>query len=130
MILTSYETRTNQYMLPGSGKEANASDLECVIREVKEETGYIINPSKCVLEINEYYGDEKYISKYFLATIPLKTNAQLIKKEKELGLILKWVNIKNLLDILSKYAQYKHTDIMRYGLYLRELTALKKILNK
>ena len=130
MILTSYETRTNQYMLPGGGKEANESNLDCVIREVKEETGYIIKPLKCALEINEYYGEEKYINKYFFATISLKTNTQLTEKEKEFGLILKWVNIQDLLNILSTYIQFKNSDEMRYGLYLRELTALKKILNK
>ena len=130
MILTSYERKTDQYMLPGGGKEANETDTDCVIREVKEETGYIIKPSKCVLEINEYYVDEKYISKYFLGTISLKTNNQLTKEEKELGLSLKWVNVQDLLDIFSTYNQFKRSDEMRFGLYLRELTALNKILNK
>lgn len=130
MILTSYEENTGQYMIPGGGKEDNESDYECAIRELKEETGYVIEPSNCLLEIEEYYGNIKYISKYFFGKITGKTSTHLTAVEKEVGMVSKWVNIDEIIDIFSSYEKYEENNEMRRGLYLRELTALKKIFNK
>ena len=65
-ILLSYETRTGQYMLPGGGLEADESQADCCRREVAEETGVVVDPGDCVLEIDEYYEDWKYVSLYFI----------------------------------------------------------------
>lgn len=46
-ILLSYETLTNQWMIPGGGLENGEWENDCCIREVTEETGMIINPSEC-----------------------------------------------------------------------------------
>lgn len=54
-MLLSFDTKTGQWMFPGGGLEQNESEDQCVIREILEETGYVIKPSKCILEINEYY---------------------------------------------------------------------------
>ena len=88
------------------------------------------NPLKDLTKIFEYYGEEKYITKYFIGSIVGETNQQLTEREKEGKMIAKWVNIDELKNIFSTFHEYKDSDEMRCGLYLRELTALKKILNK
>ena len=130
MILTSYEENTGQYMIPGGGKEENESDCECAIRELKEKTGFVVKPSECVLEVDEYYGNIKYVSNYFFGTIVGQTKTHLTEVEKEVDMVPKWVNIDEIIDIFSSYKKYDENNEMRSGLYLRELTALKKIFNK
>lgn len=68
-ILLSYETLTNQWMIPGGGLEPNESENDCCIREVAEETGKIIHPSECLLEIDEYYEEWKWVNRYFIGEV-------------------------------------------------------------
>ncbi|MEE3402068.1 MAG: NUDIX domain-containing protein [Candidatus Enteromonas sp.] len=56
-------------MDPGGGLEEGENETSCVVREISEETGYAVGPTKCVLEIDEYYENEKYINKYFHCNI-------------------------------------------------------------
>lgn len=128
-ILLSYEQQNNVYMIPGGGLELKEKDDECVIREVSEETGYVIYPSKCVLEINEFYGNAKYVSRYFLGEIKGKTKRHLTEREKEVKMIPVWLEINDAVEIFSKYNDYKDNDEMRMGLYRREITAIKELLN-
>ena len=130
MILTSHEEVTNQYMLPGGGREMGESDRHCVIRETMEETGLIIKPSRCLLEINELYEDVSYISRYYFGEIVGTCERHLTEREKEVNMNPKWIKIDELIKIFSTHNDYKDTDEMRRGLYLRELTALNKILKK
>ena len=69
MLLLSYETETGQWMIPGGGLEDGEDETACCVREVAEETGVLIRPSPCVLEIDEYYEDWRYVSRYFLGEI-------------------------------------------------------------
>ena len=64
-MLLSYETKTNQWMIPGGGVEDNESDEECCIREIAEETGIEVEPLRFLLEIDEYYENWKWVNKYF-----------------------------------------------------------------
>ena len=68
-VLLSYETRTGQYMIPGGGLEEGEDERECCTRELAEETGFLVSPSECVLEMDEFYEDWKYISRYFFGTV-------------------------------------------------------------
>lgn len=126
-ILLSYETKHNIWMLPGGGKEIDETYRNCVIREVEEETGYLFVPSKCVLEIDEYYENVRYTSKYFVGTITGKKEIHLTEEEIKGGLIAKWVPVQEALDIFSKHSEIKDFEEKR-GLYLRECVALQKIL--
>lgn len=129
-ILLSYETKTDQWMIPGGGLEESESDVDCVIREASEETGYLVDPSDCVLEIDEYYENEKYVSKYFLCKIVGKTDVSLTEREIEVGMESRWVSLIEALAIFSRHREYAGTDEMRRGLYLREHLALKRIFRK
>ena len=127
-ILLCYETNNDIWMIPGGGKEIDETDDECVIREVGEETGNIFKPSMCVLEIDEYYGDVKYVSKYYIGTIEGTINIHLTESEKEGGLVSRWIPIKEAIRVFSKHQEIKDFEEKR-GLYQREYSALKTILN-
>ena len=56
-ILLSHETENGQYMIPGGGLETGETDAGCCAREVAEETGVLVKPGECALELEEYYED-------------------------------------------------------------------------
>ena len=87
-----------------------------------------MGPTKCVLEIDEYYENEKYISKYFLCNIVGQSKAQLTEQEAKAGLESKWIPIKDAIDIFSKHQQYAKEDETKRGIYLREYLALRRII--
>ena len=126
-ILLSYETKDDVWMIPGGGREIGETEKDCVIREVSEETGYLFKPVEFVLQIDEYYGDEKYISKYFVGSIMGTTEKHLTEAEIKGGLESRWISIKEAIEIFSKHNEIIDFEEKR-GLYLREYTALKGIL--
>ena len=128
MILLSYETTTGQCMIPGGGIEDNESESDCCVREICEETGLLVRPSTCVLEIDEYYEEWKYINRYFLCMVTGHSEMKLTEREKQVGMEPRWFPIEEALDIFSRYASYAETDEMRRGMYLREYTALCELL--
>ena len=127
-ILMSYETKNDQWMLPGGGLEENETDEECVIREVAEECGAVIQPSPCVLQIDEYYEDCKWLNKYFLAEVTGETDRHLTEREIEVGMEPRWMPLGEIFQIFSTHQEYDGVDEMRRGMYYREYTALQEIL--
>lgn len=123
-LLLSYETVTGQWMLPGGGLEAGEEEAACCIREVAEETGFVIRPSEYILEIDEYYQDEKLINRYFLGEVVGSTERNLTERERRVGMEPRWVSVDEILEIFSQHSQYAETNEMRRGLYFREYTAL------
>ena len=69
LMLISHEVNTDYYLIPDGGLEENETPEECCVREVCEETGYIVRPVCRFLTINEYYEDCKYVSHYFLCAV-------------------------------------------------------------
>lgn len=126
-ILLSYETRTDQWMLPGGGLEENESERECCVREIAEETGAIVETSDCLLEINEYYEDWKWVNKYFVCKVIGSTEIKQTKREIEVGMEPRWLSISEIKDIFSKHNLYANENEMRRGMYLREYTALTEL---
>ena len=128
-ILLSYETKADLWMIPGGGLEPGESNEECVLREVAEETGKLIQASECVLQLDEFYEDTKYVSRYFFGTIVGTTETHRTEAEISGGLESRWLPIEEALEIFSK-----HNEIIDYeekrGLYQRECMALKEILGK
>lgn len=128
-ILVSFETKTNQYMIPGGGLENNEDEKTCCMREVAEETGILTEVSDCVLEIDEYYEDCKWINWYYVCKQKGSTEMHLTKQEQEVGMEPRWIKLSEVLEVFSKHADYSNTDEMRRGMYLREYTALCEILD-
>ena len=129
-LLLSYETATGQWMLPGGGLEDGEDERECCAREVAEETGCVIVPSDCMLEIDEYYEDWKWINRYFFGKVTGETAVQLTEREKAVGMEPRWLPVEEIIGIFSKHADYAETDEMRRGMYLREYTALSALLKE
>ena len=128
-ILMSYETITGQWMIPGGGLESGEDERSCCAREVAEETGTLVQPSECVLEIDEYYENWKWVDRYFFCNVSGKTEMKLTDQEKEVGTEPRWISIDEIVNIFSKYADYADTDEMRRGIYLREYTALTELIH-
>ena len=126
-ILLSYETVTGQWMLPGGGIEAGEKEKDCCVREVAEETGFLIRPTECVLEIDEYYENFKWVNRYFFGEVTGETAIRLTEREKQVGMEPRWLPLDEIIRIFSQHASWADTDEMRRGMYLREYTALSRL---
>ncbi|MBQ8626671.1 MAG: NUDIX domain-containing protein [Agathobacter sp.] len=124
-ILVSYETKSNKMMTPGGGIEGDETNKECCVRELAEETGFIVNPTEYILEITEYYRKARFIHRYFICEITGETDRKLTKGEEAAGMEPRWIPIQKAIDIFSTYEQ--HSKMWR-GLYYREFIALTNIL--
>jgi 8-oxo-dGTP pyrophosphatase MutT (NUDIX family) len=128
-ILLIYVGIKGIYMIPGGGKEGVESISETCIRELKEETGTLVNPRDFFLDIEEYFQNSCFIHHCFICDIeddnlPLHLTKEEIKAKCE----PKWVDLNEALRIFESYSDYKYKDIEIYGLYKREYLTLKEYL--
>ena len=129
-MLISHEVNTEYYLIPGGGLEGNETLEECCIREVREETGYIVKPVCHFLTINEYYGEYKFINHYFICDMIGESEQNLTAAEIERGLIPEWVNPYKMLELYSKHNDFAATNEEKCGAYQREYTALTEYFAK
>ena len=127
-VLLSYAARDDLWMIPGGGLEAGEDEGTCCVRELAEETGRIVLPSACALEIDEYYEDCKYVSRYFFGAVVGRCQIKLTEAERRMGLEPRWLPAQEALRIFSRHADYEDTDEERRGIYQREYTALSELL--
>ena len=129
VLLSHYPASGDLWMIPGGGKEEGETDRDTVIREVAEESGYLIEPEDCALEIREYFGDLLHINHYFPAQVAGETERKPTDLEERLQLEPRWITPAEALAIFARYDEYRgDRDEMKRGLYLREYTALKEVL--
>lgn len=129
-MLISHEVNTDYYLFPGGGLEENETLEECCVREVCEETGYIVKTNCHFLTMNEYYEEYKYVSHYFICDIIGKSEQNLTASEMKRGLFPEWVDPDTMLEIYSKYNDFATTNEEKRRAYLREYTALTNYLEK
>lgn len=123
-ILLTYEVNTDQWFIPGGGMESGESSEECCVRELAEETGYLVEPKQHFLTIHEYYEEWFFESHYFVCELVGETERKLTEREAEVGLEPRWIPIEEATRIFSKHGEYAATDEMKRGAYLREYEAL------
>lgn len=123
-LLLSYETLTGTWSLPGGGLEDGESAEACCRREVAEETGVLIRPSECLLEIDEFYEDCRYVNLYFTGEILGETDRHLTPREQAVSLAPRWIEKDAILSVFSAHASFEGIDEIRRGIYEREYTAL------
>ena len=123
-LLLTYEVNTDQYFLPGGGLEEGESLEECCIRELAEETGYIVKPVEHFLTIKEYYEEWLFVSHYFVCEITGEISRKLTKREVQVGLEPRWGSLEEAINIFSKHQDYAKENEMKRGGYLREYKAL------
>ncbi len=127
-ILLSYSVRDDLWMIPGGGLEAGEDEGSCCVRELAEETGRVVLPSACALELDEYYGDCKYVSRYFFGAVVGRCEPKLTEAERRMGLEPRWLPVEEALRVFSRHVDYADTDEERRGIYQREYTALSALL--
>lgn len=110
-------------MIPG-GVEEGEDYADCCVREVSEETGFLVQASACFLEIREYCEDFLFINRYFPCSVIGKAQQVLTEHECRQGLEPRWLPWNEAMEIYGNYRLYADTDEARSGLYLREYTAL------
>lgn len=127
-ILMTYETKIDQWMIPGGGMEAWESREECLVRELAEETGIKVRPLTCFLQINEYYEEWLFISYYYICEPVGTTERKLTSREIAVGQEPRWISVKDTIQIFSKHQEYAASDEMKRGMYQREYEALKSMM--
>ncbi len=123
-ILISHEVHADYYLIPGGGMETGETLEACCIREVREETGYLVQPVSCFLTMVEFYEEYRYISHYFLCEVVGKAEQALTADEKARGLVPEWIPVEEMLVLFSRHADYAATDEEKRGAYLREYMTL------
>ena len=127
-VLLSYAVRDDLWMIPGGGLEAGEDEGSCCVRELAEETGRVVLPSACALELEEYYEDCKYVSRYFFGAVVGRCQSKLTEAEQRMGLEPRWLPVEEALQIFSRHDDYAATDEERRGIYQRGYTALSALL--
>mgnify|MGYP003338981612 CR=1 FL=1 len=111
----------------GGKIEENESPEECLLREVREETGYVVRPVRKFLTISEYYEGVRYLSHYFLCEVVGEGATELTEEERATGLEAAWENADALTERFSHYADFAASDEEKRGIYLREWTAMQAL---
>lgn len=86
-------------MFPGGGLEEGETLAQCTEREVLEETGIKVKVLEEKISISEYFEDSVWTNHYFVCEFLEDTGKNnLTEEEIELGLILEWKTMDELLD--------------------------------
>ena len=128
-ILLSHETVSGWWLVPGGGMEEGETPEECVVREVLEETGLIVQPTEQFLTLHEYYEEYCYTSHYFVCEVTGEASQHLTEEEKRRGLVPEWISLKEAIDLFSKHESYAAVSEEKRWAYLREYVALSEFMD-
>jgi 8-oxo-dGTP diphosphatase len=104
-VLCIFLTKLDIYNLPGGGLEPGETPAQCVIRELKEETGYQGLQAEPSVVVIEYFKDSVWESRFYTVQIgdALPSLPQLTKEEAEAGVEVLWLDLLTLMDTLENY---------------------------
>ena len=123
-ILLSHEINTGVYLTPGGGLESAETNRECVVRELREETGYLVKVISPFVIVDEYYFSKLFVSNYFICETDGKEEQSLTETEILHGVTPEWVDLEKALEIFGTYKDL--TDEELAAQYKREFTVLNK----
>ena len=125
-ILLTHELKSGWWLIPGGGLEEGESPENCVIREVEEETGYLVRPLRQFLVMHEYYEEYCYTGYFFVCEVTGKGQMRLTDAEKRRGVQPEWIPLQDAIDLFSKHESYADVSEEKRGSYQREYLALKE----
>ncbi len=123
-FLFSHEVNTGVYLSPGGGLENGETPEECVVREVQEETGYIVRILRPFVNVNEYFYDRVFVSNYFVCEIIGEEKQSLTETEILHGVEPEWVDFEQALRVFGNYENVADEELAAQ--YKREFTVLSK----
>ena len=129
-ILLSHETNTDVWMIPGGGQEEDETPEACCVREVEEETGYLVRPVRHFLTMNEYYEEYRYITHYYACEVTGRGHRHLTEAEIRRGLTPVWLPLEEAVTLFSRHQDYAAAFEEKRGIYLREYTAICEYLEE
>jgi len=108
-VLLVYLPGQDVFNLPGGGMEKDETEAACVLRELKEETGYDGIVIAKTVTVREHFADQSWEARFFLVELKdLPPSPQRLTEEERLsGVELRWVDTLNALDLLETY-ESKH----------------------
>lgn len=124
LILLTHEINSGWWLIPGGGREEGETFEECCIREVEEETGYIVRTLEQFLEMNEYYEEYRYPGYYYICEVIGQGQMNLTEAEMRRGVRPEWIPLEEAIDIFSKHESYAAVSEEQRGSYQREYEAL------
>ena len=126
MVLLTHELHSGWWLIPGGGLEEGETPELCVIREVEEETGYLVRPLRQFLVMHEYYEEYRYTGYYFVCEVTGKGQMKLTDAEKRRGVQPEWIPLREAVDLFSKHESYADVSEEKRGSFQREYTALQE----
>ena len=129
-ILLSHETNSGWWLIPGGGLEAGETPEMACVREVEEETGYIVRPVKQFLTMHEYYEEYRYTSYYFVCEVTGTGRMNLTDAEIRRGVEPQWIPFHEAVELYSKHESYAGISEEKRGSYQREYTALQEYMKE
>ncbi|MCR5322784.1 MAG: serine hydrolase [Lachnospiraceae bacterium] len=128
-ILLTHELNSGWWLLPGGGLEEGETPEDCVIREVEEETGYLVRPLRRFLFMSEFYEEYRYSGYFFICEVTGKGHMNLTDVEKRRGVQPEWIPLQDAIDLFSKHESYADVSEEKRGSYQREYMALREYMN-
>ena len=123
-ILLSHEVNTGVYLSPGGGLESGEAPEECVVREVREETGYVVRVLHPFVNVNEYFYDKVFVSNYFVCEIVGNVKQSLTETEILHGVEPEWIDFEKALAVFAAYESIADEELAAQ--YKREFTVLSE----
>lgn len=128
-ILLTHELNSGWWLMPGGGMEEGETPEDCVVREVEEETGYIVRPVRRFLFMCEYYEEYRYSGFFFICEVTGKGQMKLTDAEKRRGVQPEWIPLQDAIELFAKHESYADVSEEKRGSYQREYMALKEYMN-
>jgi 8-oxo-dGTP pyrophosphatase MutT (NUDIX family) len=128
-ILLIHGLEADFFMLPGGGQEPGETLENCCIRELQEETGYVVTPCKegAFLELNEYYEEFHYTNYFYTCEIIGTASKSLTEVEVKRKLVPEWLDLKVAIDVFSRHQDFASSSEIKMRAYLRDYTALQSM---